>query len=292
MSALTGPDMSISRSRRVADAAFWTLCAGALLAVVVPTGWMVGGVLARALPGWRWSVLTSATVGESGGLAQAVLGTLLIVGCVTVVAGTVSVLTGIYLAEFAGGRRRALLRTSYEVLSGIPSIVLGYVGYVALVLYFHWSFSLGAAVVVLSVLTMPYMVKATEGALAQVPTSYREGAEALGIGPGWALRRIVLPTALPGIATGLVLAVAIAVGETAPLLYTAGWTTNLPSLHPTHAPVAYLTYPIWTFFNQPSTAAQQLSYDAALILLVLVLGLLGAARLLVRLGGRHAQSAG
>src|SRR6202021_782095 len=146
-------------------------------------------------------------------------------GRALVLGGTVGVLAVIHLSEMAKPRKSGkasggILRTSSDILSGFPSIVLGYVGYAALVLFFHWGFSYLAAVIVLSVMVIPYIAKTTENSLRQVPTGYREGAEALGMSMGYSLRKVVLKTALPGIVTGLLLALAIAGGETAPLIYT------------------------------------------------------------------------
>jgi phosphate transport system permease protein len=152
----------------------------------------------------------------------------------------------------------------------------------------HWGFSLLPAVLVLTVISIPYITKATESSLGQVPSSYREGAEALGIPAAWTLRKIVLKAALPGIVTGLLVAMAIAVGETAPLLTTAGWSDQNPSLSLTHSPVAFLTYPIFSFY-QYGKESQDLSYDAALILLVFVLLIIVAGRVIIARSRRHAE---
>lgn len=284
------PRRSVAARRRVADALFWAACLGCLALVVAPTLWMLIGVVGRAVPVFHFSVLVTDTEGNGGGLRNAIIGTAVLGLGVMLVGGTVSVLAGIYLSEFATGRMRSVLRGAYEVLSGIPSIVLGYVGYLALVVYFDWGFSLAAGVLVLSVMSIPYIAKATESSLAQVPTSYREGAEALGLPAGWALRRIVLRTALPGIVTGMLVALALAIGETAPLLYTAGWSDTPPTGHLVGSPVAYLTYPVWTFYNQPSQAAQNLSYDSAFLLIVFLLLLIALGRLITWLAGRHSES--
>ncbi len=239
-------------------------------------------------------MLTTPTQGLSGGLENAILGSLVLMAGVLVIAGSVGVLAGIHLGELSRPRRHGkpsgtILRTATEVLSGFPSIVLGYVGYVALCVGLHWGYSLLPALLILSIMVVPYIAKSTETALRQVPTSYREGAEALGMSTGQALRKVVLKSAVPGIATGLLVALAIAGGETAPLLYTGGWSNSLPSASLVHQPIAYLTYPVWAFYNQPYKEAHYLSYDAALLLIVLVLVLLVISRLVVARSQRHAE---
>lgn len=280
----------VGTRRKLVNALFWVACVCCLAVVVVPTLWMLFEVIGRALPVFKWSVLTENTRGNGGGLRNAIIGTVVIGVGVMLVGGTVSVLTGIYLSEFACGRTRSILRGAYEILSGIPSIVLGYVGYLALVVKFHWGFSLAAGVLTLSAMSIPYIAKATESALSQVPTAYREGAEALGLPLGWTLRKIVLKSAIPGIVTGLLVALALAVGETAPMLYTAGWSNSAPTGKLTDSPVGYLTYPIWTFYNLPSKAARDLSYDAAFLLIVFVLLLIVLGRLITWFARRHSES--
>ncbi|MGA8546413.1 MAG: phosphate ABC transporter permease PstA [Mycobacterium sp.] len=282
---------SATSRRKTANALWWTACFCCLAMVIAPTLWMLIGVVGRALPVFHWSVLVEDSHGGGGGLRNAIVGTLVLGLGVMLVGGTISVLAGLYLSEFATGRTRSVLRGAYEVLSGIPSIVLGYVGYLALVVYFDWGFSLAAGVLTLSVLSIPYIAKATESALGQVPTAYREAATALGLPVVWTLRKIVLKSALPGIVTGMLVALALAIGETAPMLYTAGWSDSLPSGKLTDSPVGYLTYPVWTFYNLPSKSALDLSYDAAFLLIVFLLLLIILGRLITWFARRHSESA-
>jgi phosphate transport system permease protein len=283
-----------TRRRRAAEVAFRVATYVALVLVLGPAAWILIGVIARAVPHWQWSVLTTTGTGTTGGLRAEILGTLILMAGVLIIAGSIGVFAGIHLAELARPRRSGkesggFLRTASDVLSGFPSIVLGYVGYVALVVGLHWGFSLLPALIILSIMVIPYIAKSTESALRQVPTGYREGAEALGMSTGYSLRKVVLKSAFPGIVTGLLLALAIACGETAPLIYTAGFSTKVP-LSLTHAQFPYLTYPIFTFYNQPSQEAHNLAFDAALILVVIVLVLLVSSRVIVYRTERFAEA--
>ena len=282
---------AVGTGRKIANMGYRIARWIALALVVGPALWLVGGVLVHAIPDWQWSVVTTNTSGETGGLKQAIVGTLLITLGVLIIGGTISILTGLYLAEFAVGRLRTVLRSGYEILSGVPSVVLGLVGYLVLVSVggLDWKYGLMPAVLVLSVIIIPYITKATETALLQVPTSYREGADALGIPSSWTLRKIVFKSALPGIVTGVLVATAISVGETAPLLYTAGWSDFTPTLQLTGQPVAFLTYPVFAFYNLPDAGAKTLSYDAGLLLLVFVLLVIIAGRVIVAWSRRHAE---
>ncbi len=164
-----------------------------------------------------------------------------------------------------------MLRGAYEVLAGIPSIVLGYCGYVALAIGLGWKFSLGRRLDRAVDHLDPVHHQGDRVGAGQVPSSYREGAEALGIPASWTLRKIVLKAATPGIVTGLLIAIAISVGETAPLLAVAGWNDQNPALQLTNSPVGYLTYPIFNFYQSPTQSSVDLSYDSAFLLLIFVL---------------------
>jgi len=277
------------RRRRLTNRIAWVLAGIALLLVLIPVVSVVGGIVARAVPHWQWNAFTTDTSGFGGGFENAAVGTLELMIGVAIIAGIIGIAGGIYLAEYCPEGKGAILRGASEVLSGVPSIVLGYVGYVSLVVAFHWGYSLAAALIVLSVLVMPYIVKTTEVAIRNVPTNYREGAEALGLRSSYIIRKVVLRPALPGIATGLIVAMAIAMGETAPLIYTAGFNNSLPSApwHLTHSPIGYLTYLVFTDFDEPYNSARQLANQAALLLVALVIILILVSRIVIAVTQRY-----
>jgi phosphate transport system permease protein len=268
----------VSRPRRSHFRAglFWGLCGLALFLIIAPAVDIIVSILAHALPVLKPSLLTETTAGNQLGLQNAIVGTLTLSLGVLIVAGTIGVLAGLYLAEFAPPRFASVARFFSEVLAGVPSIVVGYVGYVALVNGLGWHYSLLAGILALSALILPYIVKTTELAFSSVPRTLREGAVALGLSKGRMIRKVLLPPALPGIVSGLVLALAISTGETAPLLFTANFSDQNPT--GLFAPVGYLTNVTYTDIQLPGVATQDLAYAAAGVTVLLVLLLIFAGR--------------
>ena len=286
-----GDTAGISRARRMRNRLWWSACALALTLVVAPVVWILVSITAKAMANWQWTIFTQNSTGIGGGLLNTIVGTMVLTFGTGILAGFVGVGSGIFLAEFAPKNRfSAIMRGACETLSGIPSIVFGYCGYLTLVVGLHWGYSLAPALIVLSLLVVPYIAKSTEIALQQVPVAYREGAEALGFTMPRTLRKIVLRPALPGILTGMILALAISVGETAPLLFTAGFSNSIPTGALVHEPIGYLTYATYTFYDEPVPAAQHLAADASFLLVVIVLGLILLTRLIVRLTQRYSPT--
>ena len=268
-----------SRRRLLGDRLFWAGCGLAFLLIAAPAVSVLISVFHEALPAIGWSTFTQRTVGNSIGLQNAILGSLLLLAGVALVAGSIGIGAGVYLAEFATGRLEKVLRFFSEVLAGMPSIVIGYIGYVTLVIQFHWGYSLLAAVIALSVLVMPYIVKTTEVALRQLPTALREGAAGLGMPRSSTLGRVLLPAATPAIMSGLIVALAISTGELAPLLFTAGFTDNNPSLQLFHHQVPYLTNVIFTDLSLPGARAHATAAAAGMLSLIILIVLIALGRL-------------
>jgi phosphate transport system permease protein len=262
--------------RKFWDNLFWAVCGLAFVFIAGPCVWVIVSIFKEAWPQLGWHLITKDTDGVGGGLRNAIEGTLVLLLGVLIVAGILGVAAGIYLAEFAGGGAAARpLRFLSEVLSGMPSIVIGYVGYLSLVVGFGWKNSYVAGVLALSVLVIPYVVKTTEVALRQVPSALREGAAGLGLPRGRTTWRIVLPPAIPGIISGLIIALAISTGETAPLLFTAGFSDKGPTFGLHNSPIGYLTYVTYTDYSQPGGKAMAAAAGAVTLIILLVLIALG-----------------
>jgi phosphate transport system permease protein len=274
-------DRGLVRRRRIASVIGWVLCGGALAMLCVAMVWIIGMVFVRGLGAMRPSILTEVTQGTGGGLLNAIEGTAVLAVGTLLLAVPLGLAAGIYVAEFSHSSWARIIRFLSDVLAGVPSIVMGYFGYVTMVEWLGWRFSVAAASIVLAMICLPYVTRTTEIALGEVSQELREAAYAMGAGTGTVTFRICMRLALPGVLTGVLLALAISVGETAPLLYTAGWSNYTWNGQLTGAPIGYLTYAIWAFINEPFTSAHALAYAAALFVTGFVLLISVASRLIL-----------
>lgn len=238
-------------------------------------------VLIKALPGLKPSLLTEVSNGMGGGLKNAIEGTLVLSLGSLLIAAPVGIAAGIYLSEFGKGMAGKSLRFLSDVLVGVPSIVLGYVGYITMVIYLGWQFSVAAGIITLSIMLLPYIARTTEMALGNIPQAVREAGFGVGAGEGTVIFRILLPGAMPAVMTGLFYALALSMGETAPLIYTAGWSNYMWNGQFTNQPIGYLTYVIWTFINEPFEEAHILAFAAAFLITMVVLSLILLGRWLM-----------
>ena len=215
-----------------------------------------------------------------GGIGPAIQGTLIVVGLASLIGAPVGVLAGIYLSEYAGnGIFPSVVRFFNDVLTGLPSIVMGIVGYVTLVLLLG-SFSVWAGALALSIIMIPIVVRVTEESFKIVPNSIREGAQSLGI-PKWKIILfITMKSAKSGIITGIVLAISRIAGETAPLIMTILGTSLFFTSFT--GPIDALPLRIWRLASQPYESAHSQGWGAALVLILIILILSVVLRLLVQ----------
>ena len=231
---------------------------------------------------FTWSMRN--IVGEKGGIYHAIIGTLLITACAAVISVPIGLMTAIYLVEYgAKSRMASSIRFLVDVMTGIPSIVAGLFAYALFVVFFGPGVHMGlGGGVALSLLMIPIVVRSSEEMLKLVPDDLREAAYALGV-PKWkTIVKVVLPTALAGIITGITLAIARVIGETAPLLIIAGSTdsTNFNLFKD-----QMMTLPVFIYYSytQPGNhpeIARPMAWGAALVLILIVLVLNLLARVL------------
>jgi phosphate transport system permease protein len=263
-----------SLRRRLFAAFGWTLCALAFLLLSGAMIWILSMVFLRGLSALNLKLITETSPPTGGGLLNAIEGSVLISFGGILLAAPLGLAAGIYLAEYDTGPLAPTIRFFNDVLVGVPSIVVGYFAYVTMVSSLGWQFSVAAGSIALAIIALPYICRTSEMAIRQVPRSMREAAFALGASDSRVALSICVPIAMPGVLTGILLALAIAIGETAPLIYTAGWSSYLWTGHLTKEPVGYLTYVIWAFISEPSESSHALAYAAAFFvtLFVLIIG--------------------
>jgi phosphate transport system permease protein len=231
---------------------------------------VLGSVLSKGISQLDLSFFTKpkALFGQKSGIADALVGSALIVGLATLFSVPLAVLVAVYVSEYAGPRAARFFRLVLDILNGIPAIVVGIFIFGLLVVGHRQSAIYGAFS--LAILMLPLVSRATQEVLALVPRALREASLALGV-PRWrTVYSIVLPTAIGGILTGVVLAVARVAGETAPLLFTSSLAANAISGDVTK-PLASLPLAIFTFSESPDPNDQAAGWAAALVLIAFVL---------------------
>ena len=277
--------------RRAVNVAVTVACGAMVVFAVAPLGSLLWLVVSKGVAGLNVSFFTAlpTPVGEpGGGVGNAILGTAMLVGLACLVGLPLGIGAGVFLAERGDGPFGRAVRFTAEVFSGVPSIVIGIVAYGIVVVAMR-RFSMMAGALALALLMVPTLARSTEELVRLVPGTLREASLALGV-PAWKTSlRVVLRTAAGGILTAVLLAIARAAGETAPLLFTS-LNNQYWNVRPDQ-PTASLTVQIFNYAISPYEDWHQKAWSAALVLLLLVGGLNLLARLALRrstAGGGHA----
>ena len=257
--------------RKALSHAIVGLCFGAVLLALVPLALILFYVISQGVAAINWSFFTRmpAPIGDaSGGMANGIVGSLIVTGLGALFAIPIGVMAGVYASEFRGSRFASSIRFAADTLNGVPSIVIGVFAYGVAVLPFH-HFSAAAGGFALGVMMLPLVMRTTEELLLLVPATLREGALALGATRGRAVFTVVLPAALPGIVTGVLLALARVAGETAPLLFTS-LNNSFFSTDP-RQPISTLTVQVFTYAISPYEDWHRQAWAGALVLVSFVL---------------------
>jgi phosphate transport system permease protein len=261
-----------SSKKRIINRIVTILCIICVGLAIIPLGSILFEVIKNGISALSVEFLTQkpgSMISGRGGIGPAIQGTLITIGIASIIAAPVGIFAGIYLAEFAGtGPLPHAIRFFNDVLTGLPSIVLGIVGYIIIVLAIG-SFSVWAGSFALSIIMIPIVVRVTEESLKVVPNSIREAGHSLGI-PKWKITlQITLKTAFSGVLTGAVIGISRIAGETAPLIMTILGTSLFFTGF--DDPVDALPLRIWRLSSQPYEAAHTAGWGAALILILIVL---------------------
>jgi len=261
------------KARLRGDVAFRVLMLALSFIAIVPLGLILVYIIVRGASSINWQFLTELPkpIGEAGGgISNAIIGTFILIGIASVISIPLGVLAGIFLSEQAKSRLGTVARLSVETLMGIPSIVLGIVAYAWLVRPLgHFSALSGG--VALSMIMLPVITLTTEQTLLMIPVTLREAALALGASYPATILRIILPSGMSGLVTGILLAVARGAGETAPLLFTA-FGSPFMGVN-VFKPVESLPHTIFYYATSPYPEWQSLAWGASFVLLVVVLAL-------------------
>ncbi len=257
--------------RRSLSHAVLLFCGAAVVLALVPLAFILFYVVTQGITALNVDFFRKAPtpVGETGGgMANAIVGSLMVTGLGSLFAIPIGIMSGVYASEYRGTRFASAARFAADTLNGVPSIVIGVFAYGVAVLPFK-QFSALAGGLALGIMMIPLIMRTTEELLLLVPSTLREGALALGATRARAVFTVVLPAALPGIITGILLALARIAGETAPLLFTSFnnrfWSTDVTQ------PIATLTVQVYTYAIAPYADWHRQAWAGALVLVTIVL---------------------
>jgi phosphate transport system permease protein len=258
------------RWRRALSHAVLLFCGAAVVLALIPLAFILFYVVTRGITALNLNFFRHmpAPVGEpGGGMANAIVGSLIVIGLGAVFALPIGIISGVYASEYRGTRFASATRFAADTLNGVPSIVIGIFAYGVAVLPFR-HFSALAGGVALGIMMVPLIMRTTEELLLLVPHSLREGALALGATRARAVFTVILPAALPGILTGVLLALSRIAGETAPLLFTSFnnpfWSTDV------RQPIGTLTVQVFTYAITAYEDWHRQAWAGALVLVIIV----------------------
>jgi phosphate transport system permease protein len=261
------------RRRILADKLFKVIIVLLSFACILPMFFILFFITRKGISVINWEFLSQLPkpVGEvGGGILNAIIGTFMLITVSTLMSVPIGVFTGIFLSEYRKGKLVYLVRSSIEILQGIPSIVIGIIAYVWIVVPVG-SFSALSGGVALAIMMLPVIITAAEETLKLIPDSLREASLALGVSYPRTILKVVLPAGMSGILTGILLSIGRVVGETAPLLFTAFGSPfmNFNILKPVNT----LPLMIFNYATSPYPEWHRLAWGASFVLIVFVLGM-------------------
>lgn len=251
--------------------------------------YLLGYIFVKGIPHIRPELFEWKYSTKNNSMMPAIINTFLMMLLTLVMAVPVGVFSAIYMVEYAkrGNKFVNLVRITTETLQGIPSIVFGLFGYLAFVIALKWQYSMLSGAVTMAIMVLPLIMRTTEEALMSVPDSYREGSFGLGAGKLRTVFRIILPSAMPGILSGVVLAAGRIAGETAALIFTAGTTAKVPEN--LFSSTRTLAVHMYCLLNEGLFMDD--AYATAVVLVVFVLAMNGLSKLLAsRLSNKKANA--
>ena len=244
-----------------------------ILSAIITAGvvlFLIGYILYHGVPNLAMPGLFSwKFTAENQSMMPAIINTVIMIALTLMLAVPIGVFAAIYLVEYSkrGNRFVKIIRVTAETLSGIPSIVYGLFGYIVFVITLGWSFTLLSGVITMAIMILPLIMRTTEEALMAVPDSFREGSFGLGAGRLRTVFRIVLPSSVPGILSGVILAIGRIVGESAALIFTSGTNPVVPKS--LFSSASTLSVHLYTLLNEGRYTDQ--AYATAVVLLIVVI---------------------